>query len=77
MKAALLRSCLSMFAFVALAFVGCDDAAKTKTATPPPPSATPVVTPPKDDTAKPATPVSNAATDSARGGTPPGTTPKK
>jgi hypothetical protein len=73
MKSALLRSGISLFAIVALAFVGCDDASKTQTSTPPPASNTPVVPPPKDDAAKtPAsTPVSNASTDSARGGTPP------
>jgi hypothetical protein len=67
MKSALVRSSLSLVAVVTLAFVGCDDAAKTKTSTPPPAATTPVVTPPKDDAAKtPATPISNAATDSAR-----------
>jgi hypothetical protein len=68
MKSALLRSSLSLVAIVTLAFVGCDDAAKTKSSTPPPAAATPVVTPPKEGEAKtPASaPISNAAQDSAR-----------
>jgi hypothetical protein len=68
MKSALLRSCLALFAAVALAFVGCEDT--TKTSTPPPASPPPAANPPKDDAAKApvSAPISNPANDSARPG---------
>lgn len=68
MKSALLRSSLSLVAIVTLAFVGCDDAAKTKTSTPPPAATTSPVPPPKEGEAKApaAAPVSNAAQDTSR-----------
>jgi hypothetical protein len=68
MKSALLRSSLSLVAIVTLTFVGCDEAAKTKSSTPPPAATTSPVPAPKEGEAKApaAAPVSNAATDSAR-----------